>query len=169
MFVYISATLLLLLLLLLLLFDYYHNIILQCIYRSVHKYLTVKKLKCIRNLYVQMDNTNSNKSIELLNGLAALVLLNICHKVKVSYLTVGHTHNDDDGAIGIAGNHMCNEDIQSISRFEELIKESFENFGSSNTFVEPIIGISDFGKITSHSNASNPYDINGNTIANILR
>ena len=135
--------------------------LLQCIYRSLATYLRKKNMKSLRNFYIQMDNTNSNKSVELLNGLAALVLLDVCQKIKVSYLTVGHTHNDDDGAIGVAGNHMCAANIESLSRCDALLMESFEDIQSTNTFVEEIVSITDYGKILCDRSSKNPFSING--------
>jgi hypothetical protein len=85
----------------------------------------------------------------------------VCQKVKASYLTVGHTHNDDDGDIGVSGNHMCSKDIQTLSLCEELIEESFEKFHSSGTFIVPIIGITDYGAMLPDTAAGNPFKING--------
>jgi hypothetical protein len=112
-------------------------------------------------LHSDGQHHNSNKSVELLNGLAALVLLDVCQKIKVSYLTVGHTHNDDDGAIGVAGNHMCAANIESLSRCDALLMESFEDIQSTNTFVEEIVGITDYGKILCDRSSKNPFSING--------
>ena len=57
----------------------------QCIYRTMDIYLEAKNQKSIDSFYIQMDNTNSNKSIDLLSGLAALILLKVARKVKVLY------------------------------------------------------------------------------------
>jgi hypothetical protein len=48
-------------------------------------YLEARNQKSIDSLYIQMDNTNSNKSVDLLSGLAALILLKVARKVKVLY------------------------------------------------------------------------------------
>lgn len=85
----------------------------------------------------------------------------MCQKVKASYLTVGHTHNDDDGDIGVSGNHMCSKDIQTLSLCGELIEESFEKFHSSGTFIVPIIGITDYSAVLPDTAAGNPFKING--------
>ncbi len=59
------------------------NLVLECIYRSISIFLMRRKVNKIRNLYVQLDNVNSNKSFTLIAGLAALVALGIVRKVKV--------------------------------------------------------------------------------------
>ncbi len=59
------------------------NLNLECLYRSVDLFLQTRKVDKIRNLYVQLDNTNSNKSWALIGGCAALVALGIVRKVKV--------------------------------------------------------------------------------------
>ena len=59
------------------------NLVLECIYESVELFLMTKKIKKIRNLYVQLDNTNYNKSLALISGCAALVRLGIVRKIKV--------------------------------------------------------------------------------------
>jgi len=107
-----------------------------------------------------MDNTNPNKSVELLNGLGALMVLQVCKKVKVSYLTVGHTHNDNDGEIGTSSSDMTNKVIQTIDVFDELCRQSFENSQRSTTINHKIIGITDWGKLFS-TGKKNPFDING--------
>jgi hypothetical protein len=51
------------------------NLVLEVIFRSLHVILEENKHKKVRNLYIFMDNTNSNKSHCLIGGLSCLVLL----------------------------------------------------------------------------------------------
>ena len=52
-----------------------------------------------RNIYVQLDNTGSNKCA-VITACALLVKLGICRKVKINFLEVAHTHDDIDALIG---------------------------------------------------------------------
>ena len=62
------------------------NLVLEIIFRSLHVILEENKQKKVRNLYVFMDNTNSNKSHGLIGGLSCLVLLGKHHKLfRVAY------------------------------------------------------------------------------------
>lgn len=59
------------------------NLNLECIYKSIATFMERRRVSDIRNLYIQLDNTNSNKSWTLLAGCAALIALGIVRKVKV--------------------------------------------------------------------------------------
>ena len=41
-----------------------------------------------RNIYVQLDNTNTNKCVTFIVACALLVRLGVCKKIKVNYLEV---------------------------------------------------------------------------------
>ena len=58
------------------------NLTLECIYHALQTSITLKKMRRVRNLYVQVDNASSNKSWTLLAGLAALVLTGVVRKVR---------------------------------------------------------------------------------------
>ena len=62
------------------------NLVLECLYRTVEIFLQERKVKKIRNLYIQLDNTNYNKSWALIAGCTALVQAGIVRKVKVMLL-----------------------------------------------------------------------------------
>ncbi len=59
------------------------NLALECLYHCVIMFLEKRQVSHIRDLYVQLDNTNSNKSKAFLAGCAVLVTLGIVRKVKV--------------------------------------------------------------------------------------
>jgi hypothetical protein len=52
----------------------------------VKLFLEKKKIKNIRNLYIQADNAASNKCWTVIAALCALVLFGICRKVKQAFL-----------------------------------------------------------------------------------
>ncbi len=64
------------------------NLALECLYKCVSVFLEKRQVSHIRDLYIQLDNTNSNKSKAFLAGCAALVTLGIVRKVKVILLLV---------------------------------------------------------------------------------
>jgi hypothetical protein len=72
------------------------NLTIECIRRTLLKY-QMAKTSLPPVLYLQMDNASDNKSRQLFAFLAYLVEKNIFQKIKVSYLVVGHTHEDIDG------------------------------------------------------------------------
>jgi len=63
------------------------NLVLESLFESVKQFLDKRKVRTIRNLYVQLDNVNSNKCFTVIAGVAALIVLGIVKKVKVIYYT----------------------------------------------------------------------------------
>ena len=76
------------------------NLTVECILRGVDFAMKEKNLNFIRNLYIQLDNVSSNKCFTIYAVLIELLKNGIVKKVKVSYLIVGHTHEDIDALIG---------------------------------------------------------------------
>jgi hypothetical protein len=72
------------------------NLTVEVILRAVREALKARQGRSIRNLYVQLDNVSSNKCHSVIAGMAVLCLLGVVRKVKLSYLIVGHTHEDVD-------------------------------------------------------------------------
>jgi hypothetical protein len=60
-----------------------------------------RNIDYIRNLYIQLDNVSSNKCFTIYSALIEVLKNGMIKKVKVSYLIVGHTHEDIDALIGI--------------------------------------------------------------------
>ena len=82
-------------------------------------------MTCLETLYVQVDNTSSNKCFTVLVGLAALIALGICNKVVLAFLLVGHTHTDVDRIIGLVVTYIRR---MNVATFEELKSFSLESF-----------------------------------------
>ena len=71
------------------------NLAIECLRRTLLKY-EEEKGKLPPTLYLQLDNGPDQKSRQFLAFLAYLVETNKFHTIKVSYLMVGHTHEDVD-------------------------------------------------------------------------
>jgi hypothetical protein len=108
---------------------------LETIYDCVHMFLVKRKLKCIRNLYIQADNASGNKNWTLLAGLAVLVLFGIVRKVKLSFCITGHTHEDIDAIIGNVISHLRGKDLVT---FEELKTECLKAIEQQHAVVEDV-------------------------------
>ena len=87
--------------------------------------MQAKKMTCLETLYVQVDNTSSNKCFTVLVGLAALIALGICNKVVLAFLLVGHTHTDVDRIIGLVVAYIRR---MNVAIFEELKRFCLESF-----------------------------------------
>ena len=87
--------------------------------------MLAKKMTCLETLYVQVDNTSSNKCFTVLVGLAALIALGICNKVVLAFLLVGHTHTDVDRIIGLVVTYIRR---MNVATFEELKSFCLESF-----------------------------------------
>jgi hypothetical protein len=76
-------------------------------------------------LYLQMDNGGDNKNKELFMLGELLVRLGIFHKVKYSFLPVGHTHEDIDAMFG-AGSHLLHHrDCCTMAEVEAQFKKAW--------------------------------------------
>jgi hypothetical protein len=73
------------------------NLTIECLRRTFLKFQAANKGVLPPILYLQMDNASDNKNRHMIAFLAYLVENNIFQKIKVSFLIVGHTHEDIDG------------------------------------------------------------------------
>jgi hypothetical protein len=80
------------------------NFGLECIYRTVLRYLKEKRKynpnHRINNIYLTGDNARANKCWTTYGGCAALVAYGICIKAKLTFGLANHNHTDIDAAIG---------------------------------------------------------------------
>ena len=130
--------------------------------RSLKTYLKAKKMKSLRNLYIQMDNASPNKNFCVIAAMGALVLLGIVKKVKISYLMTGHSHTFNDGVVGTVGNRFVEGDVPTFEKFREVVNEAFADMGSKNHEVYRIVGMTDYKEMFCDIRA-NPHDIEGET------
>ena len=74
-------------------------------------------------------------------------------KVKVSYLKVGHTHDDIDAIIGNVATHLRSLDVPTFSEFQEACRKAIKKDCSNVLGVDRLIGISDYDSIFSDFNS----------------
>lgn len=70
-------------------------------------------------------------------------------QVKLSYLRVGHTHDDIDGIIGNVVSHIRSLDIASFAEFQEACMESITKEGGAVLGIRRLYGIADYKSIFS--------------------
>ena len=121
------------------------NKTLECIYLSIIKFFKSNVNIRIRNLYLSMDNTvkgsadlfiylfnlltrknflfiaTGNKCLETARGLAMLVALGICEKVKVTFGLVGHTKGECDGVMGLLQTGLGHRLFLTLESWKEAI------------------------------------------------
>jgi hypothetical protein len=83
-------------------------------------------------LYLQLDNAADNKSRQFLAFLAYLVEMGVFETIKVSYLIVGHTHEDIDQKFSQIGRYIKKilRSILTMEEFEAAIKQTFAKQGA---------------------------------------
>lgn len=111
-------------------------------------------IKKIRNVYIEMDNVSSNKCFTVVAAMAALCLLGVVKKVKLSYLEVGHTHDDYDAIIGTIGSYITNLDLATFEDYKTACIEAITKQGSLVLAVERIVGITDYDRLFQDFNSS---------------
>jgi len=72
----------------------------EIIFRAIRIVMKSKKMRRLRNLYLQFNNHSVNKNFTVISACGALTLLGMCRKVKASYGQRGHGHNDGDARMG---------------------------------------------------------------------
>lgn len=102
--------------------------------------------------------------------MVAIIFLGIVKEVKLSYLIVGHTHEDGDGTIGIyvtvvsclnkfkksyvAGNvvtYLRQEDIPSFADFHEYVKQAINSEEGKVRAVEEVLTFADYEAVFKES------------------
>ena len=98
----------------------------------------MRKRQMIRleSLYVQVDNTSTNKCFTVLIGLAALIALGICTKVVLAFLLLGDTHTDVDRTIGLVVTYVRN---LNVTTFEELREFALNAYTVEVLFIYYVI------------------------------
>jgi hypothetical protein len=130
------------------------NLTVEMICKSILIAAQEKKLKKIRNVYVEMDNASPNKCFTVVAAMGALCLLGIVKKVKLSYLVVGHTHDDYDAIIGTIATYIANLDLPTFDDYKKAAKEAIHAANSTVLAVEKIVGICDYDRLFRDFNVS---------------
>ena len=142
------------------------NLVLECVYIAIKKFMAARNITRIRNLYLQLDNTNSNKCWSLFAGLAALIEIGVCQKVKVSYCVVGHTHEDIDAIIGTVITFLRARNVLTFAEFRAACIASISKVYSKLLDVDQLISIPSYSSILEGFCDGN---INGISSAHVVR
>ena len=120
------------------------NLTVEALIRGIRFAAEDMKVSSFRNIYVQLDNVNSNKCSHFIVACALLVKLGVCKKIKVNYLEVGHTHEDIDALIGSVVTKLRVMDLPTFELRMAAIKEALIDAQAQIKSVEKIIGITDY-------------------------
>ena len=102
------------------------NLAVECLHHTLLK-LEKRNKTLPRVLYLQLDNGPDQKSRQFLSFIAYLVHMKVFDKIKVSYLVVGHTHEDIDQYFSCISRYIRKflGEVFTISAFLEAIRNCF--------------------------------------------
>ena len=75
--------------------------------------------------YLQVDGGSENKNQWMLSYLSLLIELGVFSKIKMSFLPVGHTHEDIDQAFSRIAVYLNQHDAYTYDEFVSCIRHSF--------------------------------------------
>ena len=101
------------------------NLIIEIVFRTLKIVMEKRRLRRLRNLYIQFDNHTVNKNFALISAFGALSLLGICQKVKPTYGKRGHCHARIDALLGQGSTAIVSKAIPSFSVFQTLMENAF--------------------------------------------
>ena len=104
------------------------NLNLTCVHATLTKLLKQGPLP--RTFYLQVDGGSENKNKWMMSYLSLLVEMGIFDVVKMSYLPVGHTHEDIDQAFSRIAVHLNRHDAYTFDDYLSEIKKSFIKDGN---------------------------------------
>ena len=76
-------------------------------------------------VYIQCDNAGDNKNKQLFRLAEMLVKTGAARKVKISFLPVGHTHEDVDACFGAGSHVLCRHDAYTMEDVLALWKRAW--------------------------------------------
>jgi hypothetical protein len=124
------------------------DLTIECLRRTLLKYQQEKgSLPPV--LYLQMDNASDNKSRRFFSFLAYLISKNVFQKIKVSYLVVGHTHEDIDGYFSVISRYF-KKTLQQVLTISAFIHGLFSSSKTAPKCVEQIQYCFDCSVIEEH-------------------
>ena len=83
-----------------------------------------------RKLYLQVDGGSENKSKWRIYCLSLLIEIGMFDLIKMSFLPVGHTHEDIDQAFSRIAVHLNCNDAIDMNEFVQAIRKSFKKDGN---------------------------------------
>ena len=120
------------------------NLMVEAMLRGIRMAAAERKCTSFRNIYVQLDNVNSNKCGTVIVACALLVALGICRKIKVNFLEVGHTHEDIDALIGSIVTKLRAQDLPTFEARMNAIQNALTKAEAHVKAVEEVVGIPDY-------------------------
>ena len=126
------------------------NLTVEAILRGIRFAADELKMPNFRNIYIQLDNCNSNKCVTVIPACALLVKLGVCKKIKVNFLEVGHTHEDIDALIGSVVTKLRLEDLPTLQSRIDAIRNALNKLEAEIKDVEEVFGITDYKSALDH-------------------
>ena len=126
-----------------------NNATVDVLYRTLVD-IKKKEGKLPRKLYLQLDNTSRQcKGFGVMGYLGMLVDHGVFEKVVLSFLPVGHTHEDIDQFFSRVAVYMRKESAYDLEEFGECIRKSFHRNGTE-TIVEHLSNLCNFSQWVEH-------------------
>ncbi|XP_055998549.1 uncharacterized protein LOC125678464 [Ostrea edulis] len=113
-------------------------------------------------LYIQADNSaKDNKNFILMGFLANLVQRKIFKKIKLSFLMVGHTHEDVDQMFSRLSVHLSGKSIPTLPVLQSLMKDAYHPI----PMIMHLNGLWDYRKL----GMASPVSLTGHSSPHIFR
>jgi len=96
------------------------------ILKDLRKEYEAKGKQWPHTLYLQCDNAADNKNLVMYTVCQILRDKGIFKKVKLSFLPVGHTHEDVDACFGALSRKLQHADAPTLAHMEKLWKEAWK-------------------------------------------
>ena len=100
------------------------NLNLTCLHDTIMALLE-QEGELPRTLYLQVDGGSENKNQWMLSYLSLLVEVGLFDKIKMSFLPVGHTHEDIDQAFSRISVYLNKHDCLTYDEFLQGVHKSF--------------------------------------------
>lgn len=101
--------------------DFDSNLTIECIHRTIQALRAHGPLPPV--LCVQLDNcAGTNKNLFVFSYLGWLVQQGVFEEVHVSFLMVGHTHEDIDQMFSVISRYLKQHDAPTLSAYKDAIK-----------------------------------------------
>ena len=109
--------------------DMWATLLLQTILKLYKQYKD-KGMKWPETLYLQADNASDNKNLAMYAVCQLLRDLGIFKKVKLSFLPVGHTHEDIDACFGALARQLNANSVYTMEELEKLWLQAWPSLNS---------------------------------------
>lgn len=103
------------------------NHVIEALHRTInHKYQEEGRLP--PTMFIQVDNcTRENKNKYFLSYLESLVARGVFQSVQVSFLPVGHTHEDIDQSFSVITRHLRHKAAHTLSELHTEVAKAFHD------------------------------------------